>query len=303
MSNKLNLIVTQGPYSTFLKEIILIEEISGIRLNTIMPIKEGKIEDKLRELRMVLSSKTLWIDLKTRQLRIKEFANTPYTAITISHKIKVNTPTLVYFDNGNITGKLVEVDGNKLILEDYVGRILGPGESVNIIDESLEYIDSSAMTELDLKYIDVCRNQGIKHFMLSFVESKKDIDLLRELYPECIIMSKVENKVGLENIDEISRNSDYVMAARGDLYIELDYPHQIIKALKKIYDVSKDKAFAASRMFSSLLNKPFPSCSEIMDIGFLKEMGYTNFLIGDDICFKREVLIRAINIFRSIFKE
>ena len=56
-----------------------------------------------------------------------EFANTPYTSVTLSHEIDVNIPSLVYFDNGRCGGQIVEIDGNKLILENYVGRLIGPG--------------------------------------------------------------------------------------------------------------------------------------------------------------------------------
>jgi len=300
--NKLELIVTQGPYSGFIKEIASISEVAGIRLNTIMPVKEGKLKEKLEELKEIIYPKILWIDLKARQLRITEFANTPYTAITVSHKIKVNLPATVYFDNGKITGTLVEIDENKLILEDYVGRILGPGESVNIIDDSLEYLESSILTGKDMTYIDLSKELNIRHFMLSFVETAADIEYLKKLYPQSIIMAKIENKNGLKNLEEITEISDFIMAARGDLYTEIDYPHEIIKTLKYIYDTGKDKSGVASRMLESLLKHPMPSCAEVMDIGFLKDMGYFRFLIGDDICFKKEILIRAINIFRSIFK-
>ncbi len=301
MNNKLDLIITQGPYSSFIKEIANIDIVSGIRLNTIMPIKEGEIKNKLEELLSKIYPKNLWIDLKARQLRIKEFANTPYTAITISHKIKVNLPNIVYFDNGNITGKLVDIDGNKLILEDYVGRLLGPGESVNILDDTLEYLEPNILTEKDIMYVELCKELDIKHFMLSFVERKSDIEYLKNLYNDSIIMSKIENKKGLRNLSEITQISDSIMAARGDLYTEIDYPHQIADALKQIQNIANNKSVVASRMLLSLLTHPMPSCPDIMDLQFLKDIGYFRFMIGDDICFKREILLRAIRIFQAIF--
>jgi len=302
MSN-LELIVTQGPYSSFLQETARIDVVSGIRLNTIMPIKEGRVEEKLEELRAKTYPKTLWIDLKARQLRITEFANTPYTAVTISHKIKVKLPNTVYFDNGNITGKLVEVDGHKLILEDYVGRLLGPGESVNIIDGSLEYLAPDLLTERDKMYVELCGRLGIRHFMLSFVESKKDVQCLKSLCPDSIVMAKVENQKGLRALEEIEQVADFIMAARGDLYTEIDYPHQIADVLKRIQRVAGNKSIVASRMLGSLLKHPMPSCPDTMDIQFLKEMGYAKFLIGDDICFQRDVLMKAIRIFKAIFSS
>jgi len=186
--NKLELIITQGPYSTFLEELASINIVSAIRLNTIMPVKEGTLKERLKDISEKIYPKILWIDLKARQLRIKEFANTPYTAVTISHKIKVTLPATVYFDNGNITGKLVDIDGNKLIIEDYVGRLLGPGESVNILDDTLEYTENSFLTEKDEIYVALCKELGIKHFMLSFVEKKQDIEYLKNIYPGSVIM-------------------------------------------------------------------------------------------------------------------
>ena len=299
----LELIVTQGPYSSFITEVARINSVTGIRLNTIMPIKEGRIEEKLAELRAQIAPKTLWLDLKARQLRVREFANTPYTAVTISHKISVNLPNLVYFDNGNITGKLAAIDGDKLILEDYVGRLLGPGESVNIIDESLAYLEPELLTERDLRYVELCRKLGLRHFMLSFVEQRADVEYLKTLYPGSVVMAKIESKKGLRQLEEIAPIADGIMAARGDLYTELDYPHQISDALKRIRRIAGEKSIAASRMLESLLKRPAPSCPDIMDLQFLKEMGYAKFLIGDDICFEKDVLMQAIRIFTAIFSE
>jgi hypothetical protein len=39
----------------------------------------------------------------------------------------------------------------------------------------------------------------------------------------------------------------------------------------------------------------------MMDAHYLKEMGYRKFLIGDDICFKRDVLMQAVRVFKAVF--
>ncbi len=296
------IIVTQGPYSSFLDEVVGQDIVSGIRLNTVMPVRQGELKNKLAELKERVHPKTLWIDLKARQLRVTEFANTPYTAVSISHKIKVNLPATVYFDNGNITAKLMEIDGNKLILEDYAGRLIGPGESVNIIDTSLQYLEPDLLTEKDRMYVQLCQEIGIDHFMLSFVESPDDIDIMKNLYPQSTIMAKIESKRGITNLQTIAGSCGWVMAARGDLYTELDYPHEIGIALKNIVSAAGDKAVAASRMFNSLLKHPLPSCPDMMDILYLKELGYRHYMIGDDICFKKELLFHALRIFKAIFR-
>jgi hypothetical protein len=295
------LLITQGPYSTFLDEIARLDCVSGIRLNTIMPIKTGEEAATLRALQARIAPKPLWLDLKTRQLRVCAFANTPYTAVTISHHIRVDLPNTVYFDNGNITGKLVAIDGAKLILEDYVGRLIGPGESVNIVDDSLEYLEPELFTERDQMYLELSQQLGLRHFMLSSVEGVEDLNALRAISPDAVVIAKIESKKGVAHLAEIAPRADGVMAARGDLYTEVDYPHHIVAALQAIQRVAGAKSIAASRMLESLLKRPMPACADIMDIEFLKAMGYVKFLIGDDLCFKRDLLLRAIKIFTAIF--
>lgn len=277
--------------------------VTGIRLNTVMPVKGGQLKEKLSELKRIVSPKILWVDLKARQIRITDFANTPYTAVTISHKIGLHLPATVYFDNGSLTGKVVEIDGNKLILEGYAGRLLGPGESVNITDGSLTYLEPSIFTDKDLAYIEACGEVGLTHFMLSYVESPEDVAALKRLNPAATVMSKLESKKALRNLTSITGASDYIMAARGDLFTELDYPHQIGAAMKLIREAGLEKACAASRMLESILRHPVPSCSDMMDLCFLKELGFRLFLIGDDLCFNKDLLFKAFAIFGALFDD
>jgi len=299
---KLELIVTQGPYSSFVRDVAAANLVCGIRLNTIMPVKEGRLREKLDELRSAAAPKTLWVDLKARQLRVVAFANTPYTAVTISHRIRVNLPATVFFDNGRITGQLADIDGHQLIIENYTGRMIGPGESVNIPDDSLEYLEPDVLTPLDQVYVELCKQLGIRHFMLSYVESAADITALRALAPGCEIMAKIENQKGLRHLPAICRAADHVMAARGDLYTEVALPHLIGQALEQIISQSGFTAVVASRLFESLLRHPVPSCPDMMDALYLLALGYRRFMIGDDICFQRDVLFRALRIFTALAK-
>ena len=93
------------------------------------------------------------------------------------------------------------------------------------------------------------------------------------------------------------------MAARGDLYVEVDRPHLILNAMEKIIKADSN-AIAASRMLNSVKNPNQPIyCSDICDIGFLIKLGYENFLIGDEICDNREALLDAIGIFEAVAKD
>jgi hypothetical protein len=295
----MRVIVTQGPYSTFFQEIAELDLVEGIRLNTIMPVKEGDLRTRLALLRDMMGGKPLWIDLKARQLRVREFANTPYTAVTVSHRIQVDLPATVCFDNGNLSARIVEVDEYRLILEGYAGRMLGPGESVNILEDSLEYLDPDVLTARDLEYVAACREVGHEHYMLSFVESVNDVEALHLAHPGCQVVAKLENGSGLNHMKAIADVSG-LMAARGDLYTEVPYPHDIVRALRTIREVGGPEAIVASRILLSLLRGAVPSSPDIMDVAFLLEMGYRRFMIGDDICFNRDILLRALRILQAM---
>lgn len=293
-------IVTIPPYAPFIREVLAHNSVEGIRLNTVMPTK-GKLEDLLKKLNDDASTfgKDLWIDLKCRQLRVKSFGTPPYTAIDLSHNISLDTsvPVTAYFSNGEQTAKILAVEDNRLIMLDGPRRVVGPGEAVNIIHPSLSI--EGFLTDTDKKYIEASQKLGMHNYMLSFVEKSEDITGLLKYDNKAKIVAKIESEKGLNFV-----NNDYkehcgsvgLMAARGDLYIEVLRPHKIIDAVENI--VRKDNnAIVASRIFPSLALSPEPSCEDIGDVDNLLRMGYRRVMFGDDICMKRESIIGGLNLY------
>src|SRR5690606_24893501 len=93
----------------------------------------------------------LWIDLKGRQLRVASAAIPPYTEVRLSHRIRVRTPVDAYFSDGTEPVRVAAVDGDRLILEDGPRRLVGPGESVNIVHPSLHV--EGTLTDTDRAYL------------------------------------------------------------------------------------------------------------------------------------------------------
>ena len=94
-------IVTIPPYAPFIEEVLKHQIVSGIRLNTVMPVKDS-LDDVIKRLdeNAKKYSKELWIDLKCRQLRVKTYGVPPFTEIELTRSIKVDTPVRAYFSNG-----------------------------------------------------------------------------------------------------------------------------------------------------------------------------------------------------------
>jgi|SRR3989338_1325352 len=291
-------IVTVPPYAPFIMEVARHPIVSGLRLNTVMPTKEP-LEELLGRLNEEADGKQLWIDLKGRQLRTVTYAVPPFTEIKVSHNIKVKTPVTAYFGNGNETATLVAVDGNRLIFQDGPRRVVGPGESINIVDKSLEV--EGYFTKTDLKYIDAAKKVGLHNYMLSFVESQADLTGLLKLDDKANIIAKIESQRGLDFIKK-SYKSSRLMAACGDLYIEVERPHSILDAIEGI--IAKDKnAIMASRIFPSLVESPVPAFQDILAVGYAINVGYETFMFGDEICVRREPILGGLNLLGHIAKN
>ncbi len=301
-------IVTVPPYAPFIGEVVKHPIVSGLRLNTVMPVK-GRLEELVARLRDQARDKDLHIDLKCRQLRVKTYGVPPFTEIELTHAISVETPVTAYFSDGKEHATVLEVQGNRLIMQEGPRRVIGPGESVNIPHPSLRV--HGYLTERDREYLAAGVAAGVHKYMLSFFEQQEDEKEVLELDPQAELTYKIESRRGLEYIRDsyglqnqhgLNRHNasqhdgtGRLMAARGDLCVELKKPHQIIEAMENI--ISKDsRAIAASRILSSFAESYLPSNQDISDIDSLVRMGYRTLMLGDDVCLKRESVLSALNL-------
>jgi len=287
-------IVTAPPYAAFLDAVARHPLVCGFRLNTVMPLKGGPADalDRLRAL-----GRPLWVDLKGRQLRVVGAAIPPYTEVRLSHPIRVETPVDAFFSDGNEHARIAAVDGDRIILEDGPRRLIGPGESVNIVHPSLEV--EGTLTETDRAYLAAMRETDLKRVMLSYVESPADVEEVRGLLPEAEIMLKIETRRGLDYARQHRASQGRLVAARGDLYVEVLRAHRVIGALRDII-AADPEAVVASRMFDSLAHHPVPASADIGDAAFLLSLGYRTFMLGDMVCLRRDTVLEALNLLEAV---
>jgi pyruvate kinase len=233
-------------------------------------------------------------------LRVVGAAIPPYTEVRLSHPIRVDTPVDAFFSDGNECVRVVAVAGNRLILEDGPHRLIGPGESVNIVHPSL--VIEGTLTETDRAYLAAMQELGLRRVMISYVESPADIAEVQGLLPSAQAMLKIESQRGLDFAREYGASRGRLVAARGDLFVEVLRPHRIVGALRHIIRADP-AAVAASRVFDSLAHHPVPTSADIGDVAFLLSLGYRSFLMGDAVCLRRDSVLEALNLLEAVAGE
>ena len=280
--------------------------VQGIRLNSAM-MEASEIDDSF--VHQARKSKVpLWFDIKAMQMRVQEVVcdhACDHLEFKLNRPVKVSqTPFPVWFKAGEDCGECIEIrDGNHFIFEGGPNYEVRRGESIHIRDPELK-VGGTVFLDYELEKIKKVVDMGFDRFYLSYVYDQSHVDEFRKLIgPDAELILKIENKWGLDWIaDWTPQPHTHLMAARGDLYIEIDQPHQMMKACKLIID--KDPgAYVGSRMLLSLVEQSVPKCADFSDLAWLYDIGYRNMLLCDELCLKDDLLSRAVNAFDAFRTE
>ncbi|MEK7628568.1 MAG: pyruvate kinase [Patescibacteria group bacterium] len=271
--------------------------LAGIRLNSAMI----GVPDLERELALLPEKNAvpLYFDVKGRQLRITEVHENPECLdISLNHPIQVQTPTTVLFKAGADHALLLDVTEGGYRLKFHQGPkfMVRVGESLHLRHPSLR-VGGEQFVPAELEKIARVKAAGFSRYFLSYVQSARDVDEFRELVGrDAEIFLKIENQKGLDYVAREFEKCDNLklVAAQGDLYVELERPHQILSALKLIID--KDpQACVGSRMMLSIMQEPVPSCADFEQVAWLYDRGYRNMMLCDEICLKEDLLSASVN--------
>lgn len=303
MNTKPELLITLCPSFPHFGRFARDPRLLGIRLNSAR-LSPKEIAMEIYQAKGLPAP--LWFDVKGRQLRVTEaLPNKQFCDIRLNHPIEVDTPTPILFKAGADHGLLGEVleDGHRLLFKENPHYMVHPGESLHIRHPSLK-VKGSLFTDLELEKIQLVKDAGIKRWFLSYVEEQRDIDQFRELVgKDAEIRLKIESKRGLEFVAKHFRKDSNLclVAACGDLFVEVEQPHHILDALELI--VSKDpEAIAASRLLLNIVQEPVPSLADLAHLAWLYDKGYRTFMLCDELCLKEEWLSVAANVFDA-FRE
>jgi pyruvate kinase len=183
------------------------------------------------------------------------------------HDISVGDIVLV--DNGGIHMKVLAKHDNKVECEVLTPGKLGSRRHINLPGVR---VSLPALTSKDISDIELGLELGVDYIALSFVREAKDLQQLRKVIAPSshkpLMIAKIEDQLAVQNFDEILREADGIMVARGDLGIECPYEELPIiqrRIVKACLHVGRP-VIVATHMLESMIENPMPTRAEITDV-------------------------------------
>ncbi len=181
----------------------------------------------------------------------------------------INVGDVVLIDNGAIEMKVLAKEGNKVECEVLTEGTLGSRRHINLPGVK---VSLPAITAKDMADIRLGLELRVDYIALSFVRGARDLLQLRELFtgakPHPLVVAKIEDHEAVANLDEIIRESDGVMVARGDLGIEVPYEELPIiqrRIVKTCLQYGRP-VIVATHMLESMIESPMPTRAEVTDV-------------------------------------
>ena len=175
----------------------------------------------------------------------------------------------ILIDDGLIHLIVIKKNRNTLFCEVVEGGTLKPKKGINLPGMKLS---APSITEKDYEDLKFGLNYKIDFIALSFVRTAQDIIQLKKWLAKnkktTPIIAKIEKKEAVDNFEEILKEADGIMVARGDLGVELppeDVPIIQKQIIKKCNEVGK-LVITATQMFESMIENPVPTRAEASDV-------------------------------------
>ncbi len=173
-------------------------------------------------------------------------------------------------DDGLIGLTVDQIHGNNILctvnnsgeIKDYKS-INAPGSKLNL----------PLITDNDKEDIEFGIEEDIDFIAASFVRRASDVEEMKSFLEDrgashIKIISKIENREGVDNLKDIIAVSDGIMIARGDLGVEIpaEQVPLIQKEIIKLCNIEGKPVITATQMLDSMIRNPRPTRAEVTDV-------------------------------------
>jgi len=264
-----------------------------------MNLSHGTFDDHIKRINLVKEAReelgipvAIMLDTRGPEVRIDKFKKSPVylnegdeftlttdeipgdeKRVSITYKPLVNfvkPGVTILANDGLIEFEVVSVTKKDIICKVNAGGELSDRKSLNLPEVK---IDMPYISKFDREGFLFGIEQNVDYFALSFVRDTSDVlevrDLLDKNGGETIqLISKIENREGVDNFKKIIKICDGAMVARGDLGVEIPFEEipKIQKDMIKICVGEGKKVITATQMLESMIHSKRPTRAEISDV-------------------------------------
>jgi len=179
----------------------------------------------------------------------------------------------VLIDDGLIELRVLRRERDALVCKVVIGGVLRPRKSVNLPDADVPLRLGDPASEKNLREeMAFAAAQEVDYVAASFVQSAEDVQTIRGLLAghgaSIPIIAKIENRRGVERLDEIVAAANGTMVARGDLGVELplaEVPGTQKTIIRATVSAGKP-VITATQMLDSMERNPRPTRAEASDV-------------------------------------
>ena len=234
----------------------------------------------------------IMLDTKGPEYRIKTFKNSKITLndgdkftfttrdiegdesiVSVNYEGLMNDLSVgdrVLVNNGLVIFEVEEINGTDALCRVITGGELSDRKSMSFPNKVLNQIYLSEQDKEDILF---GIQNGVDFIAASFVSRKQDLLDVKEFLHEnggdgIELIAKIENRTGIDNIEEICEECEGIMIGRGDLGVEI--PFAEVPAVQKLI-ITKcrllgKRVITATEMLESMIHNPRPTRAEISDV-------------------------------------
>lgn len=176
----------------------------------------------------------------------------------------------ILIDDGLVELIVEEIRAQTLYCRVKNGGVISSNKSINLPETA---VGLPSLTEQDIKDLKFAVDNDLDFIAASFIRKASDVvDIRSYLHKfggdDINIISKIENREGVDNFEEILRVSDGIMVARGDLGVEIpahEVPSIQKHLIRSCYRAGKP-CITATQMLDSMIRNPRPTRAEVSDV-------------------------------------
>jgi len=172
----------------------------------------------------------------------------------------------VFIDDGLLALTVEEVKGGDIHCKVKEGGVVSNRKGVNLPGA---VVTLPALSEKDINDIKFGVEMKVDMIFASFIRKAEDVLSIKKLIPKTVmVISKIENQEGCDNFEDILRESDGIMVARGDLGIEIDATKVFVqqKRMIRLCRAAGKPVIVATQMLQSMVSNPRPTRAEVSDV-------------------------------------